>query len=744
MKMKHILFSLAGVAFLSLASCMSEEPFRVESNNNLVKFNVSMNTSVTRAVDNETAQSLLNSCIIYISSKDGGLLHKWNGYNSVPSEGVYLKFGEYVAEAWAGDSVPASFNSKFYKGHTPFEVGNGNVTTQVTIACKLANVVTSLDVSELDANLAKDIKVTFENAGNTLSISDNNIMDKGYFMRPYNYDAGYYESSFNYTVTGKDVDGSPIEKKGILVSNAQPAHEYRLVIKNNPEDDPSDPYGGANLTITVEDYELEADEEAVIYGAPQFAWEGSSKEVTSPITRSGDDFETASLLVGAYGGFNSLSISTEDPEMSTLLGNKNNVEVISITESDLNNLKELGLDFVKSVSGSSIQGYKIIFSSTWLNKLAKRDIPYQLTVTASDKRGQVNSAVIKISNPNSPFGIDMSFFEEDFLAIGAKHVTLKYDIYDMENLKNPILQYREKNREEWINFENKLAITRAGENTVELKGLKSNTVYECRLVDDMIAEGEYSFVSSIVEFKTEEEYILPNASMEEWWQNGKAWYPYNQEEDFWDTGNKGSTTISSTDNLTVSSTVIKHTGEKSACLTSKFVGLAGVIGKHGAASLFTGVFAGTEQTTHGIIDLGREYNGSHPTALRVWVNYRPKTADKGGNDKYIKKGELDKGQIYIALSTEIHRARTYVPSTLITQENLPSTFIAYNQKTFEGDFGADNTLEEVVIPFEYFESAHTQAPRYLIILCAASKYGDYFSGGEGSQMYVDDFELIYE
>ena len=32
----------------------------------------------------------------------------------------------------------------------------------------------------------------------------------------------------------------------------------------------------------------------------------------------------------------------------------------------------------------------------------------------------------------------------------------------------------------------------------------------------------------------------------------------------------------------------------------------------------------------------------------------------------------------------------------------------------------------------------------VVLSCAASRYGDYFTGGLGSTLYVDEFELIYD
>lgn len=37
-----------------------------------------------------------------------------------------------------------------------------------------------------------------------------------------------------------------------------------------------------------------------------------------------------------------------------------------------------------------------------------------------------------------------------------------------------------------------------------------------------------------------------------------------------------------------------------------------------------------------------------------------------------------------------------------------------------------------------------RVPTYIVIVCSASKYGDYFVGGRGSTLYVDEFSLDYD
>ena len=38
----------------------------------------------------------------------------------------------------------------------------------------------------------------------------------------------------------------------------------------------------------------------------------------------------------------------------------------------------------------------------------------------------------------------------------------------------------------------------------------------------------------------------------------------------------------------------------------------------------------------------------------------------------------------------------------------------------------------------------SRVPTYMQITCSASKYGDYFTGGSGSVLYVDEFSFDYD
>lgn len=50
------------------------------------------------------------------------------------------------------------------------------------------------------------------------------------------------------------------------------------------------------------------------------------------------------------------------------------------------------------------------------------------------------------------------------------------------------------------------------------------------------------------------------------------------------------------------------------------------------------------------------------------------------------------------------------------------------------------------IPFEVElqYTATNRRPTYLVVVASSSKYGDYFTGGDGAVMCVDDLELLYD
>ncbi len=133
--------------------------------------------------------------------------------------------------------------------------------------------------------------------------------------------------------------------------------------------------------------------------------------------------------------------------------------------------------------------------------------------------------------------------------------------------------------------------------------------------------------------------------------------------------------------------------------------------------------------------------------LKVRANYRPGSGVKvkSGNEEFVPAGfggGNDHGQIYVALTTAPIEIRTNPNNRKLFSKD-DSEVLAYGEVTWTAAFGPDGSLQEVEIPLEYNNRASSTRPTHLVIVVSASKYGDYFSGAEGSVMYLDDFELVY-
>ena len=65
--------------------------------------------------------------------------------------------------------------------------------------------------------------------------------------------------------------------------------------------------------------------------------------------------------------------------------------------------------------------------------------------------------------------------------------------------------------------------------------------------------------------------------------------------------------------------------------------------------------------------------------------------------------------------------------------------IAYGEFVSSESTSAYQQLE---IPLEYRYENRT--PKYIVVVATASKYGDYFTGGDGSTLWLDNLELVYD
>ena len=310
---------------------------------------------------------------------------------------------------------------------------------------------------------------------------------------------------------------------------------------------------------------------------------------------------------------------------------------------------------------------------------------------------------------------------------------------DISSLK---FQYRKQNTQDWTDA----AATLASETYSGKTGaLEASTTYECRLV-----YADASFATSPITFTTEEATELYNGGFDNWYQDGNTYYPGESEVKFWDTSNPGTTKgwgvmVNINPTTGVENPVHTPNGKAAELKTQYKVKLA-------AASLYVGSF-GSLVPESGLpsgakIDFGQPFT-SRPIVLKGYFQYAPVAIDNvGGNQpaNTVSKGDMDICSIFIILSKGTYQLNNTITETLLTEEKVFNNdqFIAYGELPAEQCVSTNGEWKEFNIPLKYKEGKFDETPTHLIIVCTSSKYGDYFTGGEGSTMYLDDFELIYD
>lgn len=338
--------------------------------------------------------------------------------------------------------------------------------------------------------------------------------------------------------------------------------------------------------------------------------------------------------------------------------------------------------------------------------------------------------------------------------IWAAHATVHADVDETENPDPSAIKFAySKDGDKWATVN----ANRSSEGVYDavLTGLTPSTEYTYKLVISGEDAGEP------MTFTTEGAPVVPNGDFEvtstSFDGEYKEWYDPSSTDPlcqtpWWGSGN-GSKDISGSAGYKVickPATDDKVSGAQSALLCSEFA-----VVKFAAGNLFTGYFAGLVGTKGGRVNFGRPFT-ARPTALRFWAKYSAGTiTDINGKPSgvSITESDYDCGRVQIALGT--WDRRTYggtneCPVQVNTTDE--STFIDYTKDKATIAYGelllqsaANDPYNEWVqytIPLDYRNTM--VYPTHIIISCAASMYGDYFTGCRTAKLWIDKMEFVYE
>lgn len=327
------------------------------------------------------------------------------------------------------------------------------------------------------------------------------------------------------------------------------------------------------------------------------------------------------------------------------------------------------------------------------------------------------------------------------------------------------VQYRSLDDGRWITVDQADITFDGGTFVAHLKNLQPETYYDVIAYSGSETTSEWQFV-------TEAATPLPNGSFEyASFVSGKDYYKFYDPscgvDDgmymFWGSGNgEGDEGVSGSANMGIVITYIdkedKVDGKQSVrAQTSQMAGILA------AGNLFTGQFAGLVGTSGGKVNFGRPWE-TRPKALKIYCKYTTgkmdivKTLPSGIN---VTKDDYDRAEIKVAIGSWDYRkyggtkdspvhVNTTDPSTFVDFNTDASTIanggviIHHDGYIINGGEKVSTATDgwiEYTIPLQY----HTldQIPTHIIISCAASQYGDYFTGYSNSKLWLDAAELIY-
>lgn len=733
--MNRLLYILP-LALILLTACSEEELV----GEGTLALTLKMGTDVTNVASTRVLPSLdeLNaSCELNIRNGEGGLLRTYQGLNSVPSE-LQLVTGSYSVSATAGMKIDAAFDAPYYKGAVDFSIVRNQVTS-ITLPLYLQNTVVETVYTAAAAAKFESSKVKVVMSKGALEFDKAQSGQIGYFILPTG------ETELDWSMEAMTVDKIAYQKKGVL-SNVKAATKYTLTFDYG-ELEPED--GGAAIIVkvaeepiakawdieiakcpSIERYDLDAKQYLALSEPMNFRKDDSGRDVEVYV-RTTSELKSLSLTCQAFSSILGLGFTSFD--------------IQTMADNVRKSIESKGISFLNSYDvEKDCTTAKVSFASSFFKMLSVEEGEYNIQFLATDKNGKYTSATLRILVSNAIITTEMI----DDYTVWTNRATLKanvnVELYEQAENKEIGFQYRRKGveGEEWTSIA--AASVEGSSLVMDIAGLEPDTRYEYRAY----AAGQ-SADAQINTFITEAAEQMPNSGFEEWCQPGKPLLLYKDGgEMFWDSGNWGSTTLSASDNVTTydeSVVAPGSSGKRSVKMKSAFVGL-GTIGKFAAGNAFVGKYIKTIGTSGAQIGFGRPFT-SRPTKLVGHLRYEMHNVTHSSLSD-VPKGAADNAHIYISIGDweEDNTGDKNVPFLVDTSakkffDKTGKGVIAYGEEICES-----STEGTGMIPFEIELNYRdlNRKPKYLILVASASRYGDYFTGGEGSTLWLDDLELVYE
>lgn len=259
-----------------------------------------------------------------------------------------------------------------------------------------------------------------------------------------------------------------------------------------------------------------------------------------------------------------------------------------------------------------------------------------------------------------------------------------------------------------------------------LRGLDPGADYVYKIYSGSLEGGEVSFTTETAE-------QMPNMGFDEWNKPDKNWYANaDQADPWWDSGNEGANMLGEANPTSPEETKVKK--GKAARLET-----VSVVGVMAGGNIYSGDFGRTimEGGMGAEVYFGRPF-AHRPLRLTGYYSYEPAVINKAKAPYDNLMGEMDMCHIFVYVMASDGPKTVNTVKGIYLNVNDPDV-IGYGELV--DNVGTGGQYKEFSIDIKYRDH---RKPTYCAVVAVASKYADYFTGGIGSLMYVDEFAFEYD
>ena len=670
--------------------------------------------AVTRAEGEETVLQ-----VTVTEAETGKVVASVDDHRTLTGSPMVLKAGQYEVRAFAGTGAVAAFDAPYYEGTTTVDVVAGE-DTQAELTCTLANVKVTVSRSEIIKNSFSAFSVTVSNGqeAGTLEFKDETLSKEGYFP---------CSGTLTWVLSLTSNDGRSYTLSDDI-TGVRPREHYNI-------------HFDMDSTVFV-DMGAVTSIKVTIDGT----FNETEHMVTIPIEKAPEPVITESTGIDLSQPVTSLILSTADVESEgvglfraeaqagfrrVVLGHSADT-LIKLGVPDSLNLvdpavtiaygaaaKAAGITWSEAAGGDKSMNIDL--------REMLRQLPvgsYSLTLSVLDLQRQYVMRRLDITLvPDMEVQTDPVNLSD----VWARHATVSARYNTATEPAGMTFQYRRTGEEAWTEFPADGLVKDGTAFSAVLTGLEPATEYEVRAITAAEQKDE-----NIQKFTTEAAEQLPNFNFDSWCKDGKSWYANADmgSNYFWDSGNKGANTLSEVNPTSPEETFV--VSGKAVRMESKYVIMA-----FAGGNIYSGSF-GAVSGLGASINFGRPY-ACRPAALHGWYSYAPKEINRTKAPYDNLKGTMDIGKIYVAL-TDWSSPFNVNTNTGTFFDPASDAVIAYGE--LEISDNSNGEYKEFTINLDYRDL--TCKPTHVLVVATASKYADYFTGGEGSKLYIDEFEFIFE